>query len=165
MELKNSYVGDPWATQVLTDVAQARSLSKEVTVHECIIRYKGRIYVGTVDDWRGKIMFSAVPRASGLVFMFCAPEHVFGDTEGVGSRFHVLHARTCFRRNRGCLVTFSCFDLTDSFSAVRRVPSVVFMFYAPELIFCGTEGIGSRFLGLLSRARFRRYRGRRVSIS
>jgi RNase H-like domain found in reverse transcriptase/Reverse transcriptase (RNA-dependent DNA polymerase) len=58
MELKNSYVGDPWASQVFTDVVQARSLTKEVTVHEGIIRYKGRIYVGTVDDWRGKIMQS-----------------------------------------------------------------------------------------------------------
>jgi hypothetical protein len=43
------------------------------------------------------LMFPAIPRASGLVFMFCTSELVFGDTEGVGSRFHVLHSRTRFR--------------------------------------------------------------------
>jgi hypothetical protein len=42
--------------------------------------------------------FSAVPRASAIVFLFCAPRLVFGGTEGVGSRFHVLRARTHFRR-------------------------------------------------------------------
>jgi ABC-type sulfate transport system permease subunit len=42
--------------------------------------------------------FSAVLRASGLVLMFCAPELVFGGTEGVVSRFHVLRSRTHFRR-------------------------------------------------------------------
>jgi hypothetical protein len=33
--------------------------------------------------------FSAVPRATGSVFMFCTPGLVFGGTEGVGSHFHV----------------------------------------------------------------------------
>jgi hypothetical protein len=33
--------------------------------------------------------FSAVPRASGPVFMFCVPGLIFGGTEGVGSRFDV----------------------------------------------------------------------------
>jgi hypothetical protein len=42
--------------------------------------------------------FSAVPRASLPVFNFCAPGLVLGGSEGVGSRFHVLHARTLFRR-------------------------------------------------------------------
>jgi hypothetical protein len=46
-------------------------------------------------------LFSAVPRASGPVFMFCAPEHVFGVTVGVGSCFHALRSRTHFRRYRG----------------------------------------------------------------
>jgi hypothetical protein len=50
--------------------------------------------------------FMAVPRASGLDFMFCALGHVFGSTEGVRSRFHVLRARTGFRRYRGCRVPF-----------------------------------------------------------
>jgi hypothetical protein len=62
--------------------------------------------------------FSAVPRASRPILMFCAPEHVFdstegvafrfflfctlgivfGGSEGVGSRFHVLNSRTRFQR-------------------------------------------------------------------
>jgi hypothetical protein len=42
--------------------------------------------------------FSAVPRASGPVFMFCAPGLIFGGTRGVGSRFHVSRSRTGFRR-------------------------------------------------------------------
>jgi hypothetical protein len=33
--------------------------------------------------------FSAVPRASGSFFTFCALGLIFGGTEGVGSRFHV----------------------------------------------------------------------------
>jgi hypothetical protein len=41
--------------------------------------------------------FSAVPRASCLVFIFCDPGHVFDGTEGVRCRFHVLLSRTCFR--------------------------------------------------------------------
>jgi hypothetical protein len=34
-------------------------------------------------------LFSAVPRASGPVFMFCTPKLVFYGTEDVGSLFHV----------------------------------------------------------------------------
>jgi hypothetical protein len=40
--------------------------------------------------------FSAVPRVSGPVFMFCMPGLIFDGTEGVGSRFHVLRSRTHF---------------------------------------------------------------------
>jgi hypothetical protein len=42
--------------------------------------------------------FSAVPRASVPIFMFCAPGLVSHGTEGVGSCFHVLCARTRFPR-------------------------------------------------------------------
>jgi hypothetical protein len=45
--------------------------------------------------------FSAVLRASGPVFMFCAHRLIFGGTEGVVSRFHVFRAQTHFRRYRG----------------------------------------------------------------
>jgi hypothetical protein len=45
--------------------------------------------------------FSAVPRASGPVFMFCASVHVFDGTEGVRSRFHVLRSLTYFWRCGG----------------------------------------------------------------
>jgi hypothetical protein len=55
--------------------------------------------------------FSAVLRATGPIFMFCAPVLIFGCTEGVGSHFHVLHARTHFRRCGGRRVPFSCFAL------------------------------------------------------
>jgi hypothetical protein len=106
--------------------------------------------------------FSAVPRASNPVFMFLAPGHVFGRTEGVGSGFFVLCSRTYFRRYRGRRVPFSCYALLDSFSAVPRASSPVFLFCAPEVIFGGTEGIGSRFHVFLSRTHFRRYRGRRA---
>jgi hypothetical protein len=90
--------------------------------------------------------FSAVPRASGPVFMFCAPGPIFGGAEVVGSRFHVLRARTHYRQNRGRRVSFSCFALPNSFWAVPRASGPVFMF-------------------LSSRARFRWYRGRQVPFS
>jgi hypothetical protein len=87
--------------------------------------------------------FSAVMRASGPVFMFCAPGLVFGGNEVVVSRFHVLRVRT-------------------HFSAVPRASGPVFMFCAPGLIFGGTEGVGSRFHVLRAWTRFRRYHGRWV---
>jgi hypothetical protein len=97
--------------------------------------------------------------------MFCAPEHVFGGAEGVVSRFHVLCSRPRFRRFRGRRVPFSFFALSDSCSAVPRVSCPVFMFYAPGLFFCGTEGVRSHFHVLRSQTPFRRYRGRRVPFS
>jgi hypothetical protein len=97
--------------------------------------------------------------------MFCAPGLVFGVTEGVGSRFHVWHARTRFRRCRGRRVTFSCFAIPSTFSEVRWASCTVFMLCGPGLIFGGSEGVGSRFHVLRSRTRFRRYRGRRVPFS
>jgi hypothetical protein len=62
--------------------------------------------------------FSAVSRAPGPIFMFCAPGLIFVATEGVGSRFHVLRSRTRFQRYRGHRVPFSSFALPDLFSAV-----------------------------------------------
>jgi hypothetical protein len=103
--------------------------------------------------------FSAVPRASGPIFMFCTPGFMFGGTRGVGSRFHVLRSRSRFRRYRGLRVPISCFVLPYSFLAVPRVSGAVFMFSAPGLIFDGTEGVESRFHVLRSQTHFRRYRG------
>jgi hypothetical protein len=40
--------------------------------------------------------FSAVPRASGLVFMFFSPRLIFGGSEGVRCIFHVLRSRIHF---------------------------------------------------------------------
>jgi hypothetical protein len=145
--------------------------------------------------------FSAIPWASLPDFMFSAPRHVFGGTEGVGSLFHVLRSRTHFRLYRGRRVPFcvpglifdgtggvvsrflvlrartlfqhfrgrrfpfSCFVRPYSFSAVQKASGPVFMFCAPVLICSGTEGIVSRFLVLLARTRFRRFRGCRVPFS
>jgi hypothetical protein len=122
--------------------------------------------------------FSAVPRASGHVFKFCAPVHIFGGTEVDGSRCNVLRAQTRFRRARVRLVPFSCFVRPNSFSAVPRATGLVFMFCAPRHVFGVTAGIGSRFQilrsrtcfqilrslfhVLLARTPFRRYRGHRV---
>jgi hypothetical protein len=64
--------------------------------------------------------FSTVPRASGLVFMFCAPGLFLGGTEAVGARFQVLRSRTRFGRYRGRRGTFSSFALPDTFLAVLR---------------------------------------------
>jgi hypothetical protein len=121
-------------------------------------------------------MFSAVPRASGPVFMFCAPGLIFGGlsaprlvfsgTEGFGSHFHLLRSRTNFRRYRGRRVPFPCFARTDSFSTVPNVSGLVFMVCAPGLVFGdGTEGVLSRFDVFYSRTCFRRYRGRWVPFS
>jgi hypothetical protein len=106
--------------------------------------------------------FSAVQRASDPVFMSCATGLVLSGNEGVESHFHVLRSRTRFRRYRGRRVPFSCFALPDTFSGVTRSSGPVFMFCTPELVFGGTEGVGSLFHILRARTRFRRYRGRRV---
>jgi hypothetical protein len=106
-----------------------------------------------------------VPSASGPVFIFCAPELVFGGTEGVESLFNVLRSRTRFWRCRARRVPFSCFALPDSFSVVSWASSPVFMFCATRLIFDGTEGVRSFFHVLRSRTHFRLYRGRRVPFS
>jgi hypothetical protein len=69
-------------------------------------------------------LFSAVSWASTPIFLFCAPELVFG-------------------WYRGRWVPFLCFALTDSFSAVLRTSGPVFMFCIPGLIFGGNEGVNS----------------------
>jgi hypothetical protein len=90
--------------------------------------------------------FSAVPRASGPYFMFCAPGVIFGVADCVGSRFNALRSCTRFRRYRGRQLPFQCCVLQESFSAVPNASGPVFMFCPPELV-------------------FRRYRERRVPFS
>jgi hypothetical protein len=114
---------------------------------------------------RAQTRFQLYGRASGPVFMLCAPGHVFGGAEGVESRFHVLRSRTHFRQYRGHRVSFSRFARPESFSAVLRVSAPIFMFCAPGLIFGVTEGVKSYFHVLCYRSRFRRYRVRRVPFS
>jgi hypothetical protein len=135
-------------------------------------------------------MFLAVRRTSGLVFMFCSPGHVFGGTEGVRSRFHLLHARTHFRRNRGRRLPFLCFGsrfhvlrartlsrryrrhrvpfsyfaVPCTFLVFRRASGVDFMFCAPGLVVGGTEGVSFHTHVLRSKTRFGRYRGRCVPL-
>jgi hypothetical protein len=101
-------------------------------------------------------LFTAVPRASGPFFLFCAPAIVFGGTEGVGSRFHVLFSRTRFRRCRVRQGPFSCFACPESFSTVPSASCPVFMFCAPRLFFDGTKAVRSRFHVLCSQTRFLR---------
>jgi hypothetical protein len=101
--------------------------------------------------------FSAVPRASGPVFKFCAPGLIFGGTVGVRSRFNVLRAPARFQRYRGHRVPSSCFALPDLFLAVPRASATVFMFCAFRLVFDGIEGVGSHFHVLRPQTRFRRY--------
>jgi hypothetical protein len=141
--------------------------------------------------------FSAVLRARGPVFIFCALKLIFGGSDDFWSGFYVLRSRTHFRRfegvrsrfhdlcsqshflwYRGCRVPFSSFLLPDSFSVVLCASGPVFMFYAIEPIFEGIVGVETHFLVfqprlvlggtevtrssfhlLLSRIRFRRYRG------
>jgi hypothetical protein len=126
-------------------------------------RYRGRLV--PFSCFAGPESFSAVPRASGPVFMCCAPGLVFGCTVGVGSRYHVLCARTRFLLYCGRRVPFSCFALPDSFSAVSSVSNTYFMLCVPGLIFDGTEGVMSRFHVLRALTHFRRFRGRRVPFS
>jgi hypothetical protein len=100
-------------------------------------------------------MFLAVPRASGCDFMFCSARLVFGGTEGVSSRFHILCSWTRVRLYRGLRVLFSCFVRLNSFSAFPRASGPVLIFHAPGLIFGVTEGIRSRFHFLRARTYFR----------
>jgi hypothetical protein len=109
--------------------------------------------------------FLAVPRASAPIFIFCALRLVFGCTEGVRSLFHVLRSPTCFWRCGGRRLLFSCFPRPNSLSAIPTASGPVFMFCAPEQVFSGAEGVGSRFHVLRACTHFRRYRGRRVPFS
>jgi hypothetical protein len=86
--------------------------------------------------------------------MFCAPELFFGGTKGVKTLFYILHSRTYFRQYRRRRVPFSCFALPDSFSAVPRASSPVFMFCSPGFVFGGTRGDESRFHVLRSETQF-----------
>jgi hypothetical protein len=92
-------------------------------------RFRGRLVPFSSFACPGS--FSAVLRASGPVFMFCAPGHIFGGLEGDGSRFHVLRAGASFWRYRWRRVPFSSFALPDMFLKVRRASGPFYMFCAP----------------------------------
>jgi hypothetical protein len=109
--------------------------------------------------------FSAVPRAAGPVFMFYSSGLIFGNTEGVRSRFHVLSARLIFGGAEGVRSCFHVLRSRTCFSAVPSESDPIFMFCAPELIFNGLEGDGSRFDVLCAETSFQLCRGRRVPFS
>jgi hypothetical protein len=100
--------------------------------------------------------FPAVLRASGPVFIFCAPRLVFGDTDGVGSSVHILRAQTHFRRYRGHRVPLSSFAFLDSFCALPMASGPVFKICAPGLVFGGNECVGSCLDVLRARTHCRR---------
>jgi hypothetical protein len=106
--------------------------------------------------------FLAVPTASCPVFVFCAPGHVFGGAEGVGSSFHVLRSRTRFRRCERRRVPFSCFAFPGTFSAIYDGARSCFHLLRSQTRFRRCGGPGSRFHVLRSRTHFRMFRGRRV---
>jgi hypothetical protein len=66
--------------------------------------------------------FSAETMVSGLVFMFCAPGIVFGGTEGVRSRFHVLHTRLIFGGTEGVRSRFHVLRSRTRFRRYRGRP-------------------------------------------
>jgi hypothetical protein len=75
-------------------------------------------------------LFSAIPRASGPVFLFCAPGLVFDGTEGVGSRVHVFSFPYSFSAVRRVTGLFSCFAISGTFLAIRRTSGLDFIFCA-----------------------------------
>jgi hypothetical protein len=143
---------------------------KGVGPHFHVLR--SRIRLGTYQGQRVPFLsfalsdtFWAVPRASSPVFIFCAYEIVFDGTEDIRSYFHILRSHTRFVPYRGRWVPFSCFALPDSFSAVPRASGPVFIFFAFERVFDGTEGLGFCFHVLRSRTRFGLHRQRRFPFS
>jgi hypothetical protein len=86
------------------------------------------------------LIFGGTVRVGSL---FHAPGLIFIGSEGLKSRFYVLHASTRVRLYRGRRLPFSCFTLPDSVSAITRASAPVFMFRPPGLIFVGKEGVGS----------------------
>jgi hypothetical protein len=62
----------------------------------------------------------AVPRASCIIFKFCATGLVFDGTEGVRAHLHVLRYQTLFKRYRGRRCSFPSFALPGTFLAVSR---------------------------------------------
>jgi Integrase zinc binding domain len=54
-ELRSSYDGDEWA-QVILKGEGTTQVNDHTNVHIGVIRYKGRLYVGTGSNWRCKIM-------------------------------------------------------------------------------------------------------------
>jgi hypothetical protein len=65
-------------------------LHTQTRFRRCQVRRVPFLYFALPDS------FSAVPTASGPIFMFCAPGFILGGTKGILSHFHVLPSQTCF---------------------------------------------------------------------
>jgi hypothetical protein len=140
-------------------------------VGSCFIFYAPRLIL-TVPSAPGsvcifyapKLVFSGTKGVKSNFHIFV--ESFLSGTEGTSSSFHVIHSWTRVRWYRGHRVlrspsrflwyrghpvSFSCFALPDSFSAVLWVSSPVFILCALELVFGGTVGVESYFHALRSR--------------
>jgi hypothetical protein len=125
---------------ILVDTVGAESRFQVLRFHTRLGLYRGRQI--PFSSFALQNSFLTITRASGHIFMYCAPKLFFSGTECVRSYFNVC--------------------TSELILGVLRAPGPVFMFCAPELIFHGTEGVGTRFHVLHCWTRFRRYRGRRV---
>jgi hypothetical protein len=100
--------------------------------------------------------FSTVSRVSHPVFIFCALRLIFVGSGGVGSRFHVLRARSPFGVTEGIGSRFHILLSRTSFFVVPRASAPLLIPYTPGLVFGGIEGGASYFHVLRARTRFRR---------
>jgi Integrase zinc binding domain len=55
-ELKSSYVGDPWAMDILAQGHSGELNASKFTIHNGVIRKGTRIYVGSQRQWREKLI-------------------------------------------------------------------------------------------------------------
>ncbi|KAJ4756090.1 polyprotein [Rhynchospora pubera] len=55
-EIKESYQGDSGAHELLERLDQDQGDQDKYSVHQGVIRYKGRIYVGNMKEWRKKLV-------------------------------------------------------------------------------------------------------------
>jgi RNase H-like domain found in reverse transcriptase len=55
-ELKESYVGDSWAEEVLSKIASIMSANHSIRVHCGVIRKGNKLYVGSTHQWRERLI-------------------------------------------------------------------------------------------------------------
>jgi hypothetical protein len=124
-------------------------------------RFGGTVSVGSrFHVLRSRARFRRYRGRRVLCSLFCAPELIFGGSEGVGSCFPVFAPLYSFSAVLGASGPVFFFCAPGLFSAVPRASVAVFMFCVLVLIFGGTEGVGSLFHVLRAWTHFRRYRGR-----
>jgi hypothetical protein len=102
-------------------------------------------------------LFFSLPRASGLVFIFCAP--VFHDTKSVGFHFYILRSQTHFRRYQGHRVPFHILRSRTHFGRYRGTKFHVSYYALPDPFSMVPRVPYSNFLIMRFRTHFRWYRG------